>query len=384
MKLMVILSRIPYPLEKGDKLRAYHQIRCLAVKNEIHLVALSHLPVHPEAYKELSKFCKTIRFFKIPWYIAYINLIFTFFSTKPFQVGYFYSRSIHTKISKIISNIEPDHIYCQLIRVAEYVKNANIPKTLDYQDVFSKGVQRRIEKSAWFLKPILKMEYLRLLKYENDIFKYFNHKTIISEPDRQFIPHDQKNEIVIIGNGVDTDYFQPIETEKKYDLVFTGNMGYPPNVDAAVFLVKEILPLIGNRNITLLLAGASPHHRVKSLQSENVTVTGWVDDIRYCYASSRVFIAPMNIGTGLQNKLLEAMAMKLPSITSRLANSALNAKDGSDILVGSTAQEFAKHIIDLLENDQLAEQISINGHQFVIDHFNWEAITGKLNLLFHS
>ncbi len=302
---------------------------------------------------------------------------------KPLQVGYFYNKPTARKISKLIESIKPDHIFCQLVRVAEYVKNTGIPKTIDYQDVFSAGVNRRSKTSAFYLKPILNIEYKRLLKYEHDVFEIFDNKTIISIPDRDLIPHPEKEKIEIVINGVDTDFFKPMEIDKEYELVFTGNMGYPPNVNAANFLAKEILPVVHQKmpGVKLTIAGATPHQSVQALKSEHVHVTGWVDDIRECYAKAKIFIAPMRIGTGLQNKLLEAMAMKIPSITSELANNALNAKHGDEILVGKTAEDFAKCIIEILEKPDLAQKLAEKGFDFVHQNYNWHAATQKLENL---
>ncbi len=383
MKILILLSRFPYPLEKGDKLRAYHQIRQLSKNNEIHLCALNDIRIKPEHRNALDSFCKSVHVIDLPKPSAAANIIKAFFNGLPLQVGYFYNESAKQRIHRIIQDIQPDHIFCQLVRVTEYVKDLPIPKTLDYQDVFSKGVDRRSKTSPFYMKPVLKLEYRRLLKYEHDIFSYFNNKTIISKPDRDLIPHPDREKIEIVINGVDTDFFAPREHKKEYDLVFTGNMGYPPNVNAANFLVKEILPLVQKvrPQTRVMLAGATPHASVQNLENEYVKVTGWVDDIRDCYAGARVFIAPMRIGTGLQNKLLEAMAMKIPSITSELANSALKAQHGREILVGRTAQEFADHIMKLLGDADFAKTIANKGHDFVHANYNWASATQKLENL---
>ena len=283
----------------------------------------------------------------------------------------------------MISEIRPDHIYCQLVRVAEYVRKKAIPKTLDYQDVFSQGILRRIRTSPFYMKPILKLEYRRLCKYEHDVFDDFDNKTIISYPDRDGIPHPNREQIEVVINGVDTEYFQPMSAEKQYELLFTGNMGYPPNVNAAIFLVTKILPLVRTRlpDVRVVLAGATPHLQVLELRSEKVEVTGWVSDIRKYYAASKLFIAPMQIGTGLQNKLLEAMAMKIPSITSPLANKALGARDGEEIRVGNNEQEFADIVVDLLTHPQKAEGLAEKGFEFVQRNYNWASATGKLEKL---
>jgi sugar transferase (PEP-CTERM/EpsH1 system associated) len=383
MKIFVLLSRFPYPLEKGDKLRAYHQIKQLSRNHDIHLCALNDITIRNDYLKALDPYCKSIHVLNLSKITIAWNILMAFFSGKPLQVGYFYNLHIQRNIDKLIDEIQPDHIYCQLLRVAEYVRKKKIPKTLDYQDVFSKGVDRRKEISPFYWKPLLKLEYRRLCRYEKKLFDDFDNKTIISFPDRDFIPHPERNEIVVVTNGVDTDYFKPVETEKKYHLIFTGNMGYPPNVNAAVFLVKEILPLIHKilPEVRIILAGASPHTQVMELKSEKTEVTGWVEDIRPYYASARIFIAPMQIGTGLQNKLLEAMAMKIPCITSPLANYALGAKNGEEIMVGQTAPELAGLVIDLLNDRQRACQLAENGYHFVHRNFNWESATNKLEEL---
>ncbi len=380
MKLIVLLSRVPYPTEKGDKLRAFHQIRCLSKNHEITLIALTDQELHPDALPILNQYCKSIHIFRLHKTGLVWNLFKTLFSSKPFQTGYFFRSGIRKQITGIISETRPDHLYCQLIRMAEYVRYIPINKTLDYQDVFSKGMLRRISASGPFIRPLLRMEYKRLLAYEKAVYDDFNHLTIISKPDQELIPHPGNKNIQIIPNGVDHEFFHPFNLNKKYDVVFTGNMGYPPNVDAAEFLVKEIIPLVKQQNIDVkvLIAGATPHARVKALSSDSVTITGWMDDIREAYASSRLFIAPMRLGTGLQNKLLEAMSMQIPCITTTLANNALEANEGSMILVGNSAAELAGHIVHILKNEKLAESLAEKGRQYVLSRFIWESSTKML------
>ncbi len=146
-------------------------------------------------------------------------------------------------------------------------------------------------------------------------------------------------------------------------------MGYPPNVDAAEYLAKEILPqvkkAISRCPIATCRRNTDPACK-KNLENESVVVTGWVDDIRQCYAQAKIFIAPMRIGTGLQNKLLEAMAMKIPCITSPLAFSALNAKKNEDILVGENVEEFSNLIVNLLNDNTLSAKLAEAGYQFVL------------------
>ena len=388
MRIFVLLSRVPYPLEKGDKLRAFHQIKELSKENEIILCALN--PVRKldkqKAFSAVQPYCRSINFLDIPFIGRMWNIFVALLEGKPLQIGYFYNNRVAKKVKKLIDEYKPDHIYCQLIRTEEYVKNISAPKTIDYQDVFSYGMRRRAEKAHGIYRTIFNMEYKRLVDFERKVFDVFNNKTIISIPDRDLMPVKKKQEIIVIPNGVDHDFFSPKKAEKKYDLVFTGNMAYPPNVDAAEFLVSEIMPEVWKQkpDAKVLLAGASPDKRVQVLSSKKVAVSGWMDDIRDAYSSAKIFIAPMRIGTGLQNKLLEAMSMKIPSITSPLANDALQAKDGKEILIGETASELAGQIISLLSDKQLYHTIQENGYHFVRKNYSWEEATEKLNKLIQN
>jgi glycosyltransferase involved in cell wall biosynthesis len=160
-------------------------------------------------------------------------------------------------------------------------------------------------------------------------------------------------------------------------------MGYPPNINAAEFLVNRILPIVTKRkpDTRLLIAGANPNMRILVLRSPQVEVTGWVPDMRECYAGARIFIAPMQLGTGLQNKLLEAMAMKVPCITSPLANQALQAKPGEEILVAETPADYAEAVLSLLNDPAFAQRIGENGNRFVMRNYNWEKETLKIESL---
>jgi len=381
MRLFILLPRVPYPTEKGDKLRAFHQIKQLSGRYEIILCALNDGDLHENAIPVLKKYAKAIHIIPISRTQIALSLLRTLFTKKPLQVGYFYNKAAAGKIHRLIRDYKPDHIFCQLIRVAEYVREIPIPKTLDYQDVFSKGIERRLATAPFYLKPFLNIEYRRLLRYENEVFGLFDNKMIISLPDRDLIPHPDRGQIAVVANGVDTEFFSPVEREKEFDLVFTGNMGYSPNIRSAEYLVNDILPevLPHKPGLRLLIAGANPHLRVLALKSAQVSVSGWVPDIRECYACARIFIAPMQIGTGLQNKLLEAMAMGIPCITSPLAFQALNASDGVNILVAGTPKEYASHIRMLLDHPEKGKEIARNGLDFVHGNYSWAVETGKID-----
>ena len=387
MKIFVLLSRFPYPLEKGDKLRAFHQIKELSKKHEIILCALTDKKINPSSIEILAQYCTAIETIRLSKWKIYWNLFINlFFTNQSLQVTYFYNKGAQKKVDDLLGKYQPDHIYCQLIRVAEYVKNVPIKKTLDYMDALARGMERRVEYAPYYLKPFLKTETIRLKRYEHFIFDYFDHHVIISDQDRELIVNIRNDEIKVVPNGVDYATYQIKEVPKEYDLIFKGNMAYPPNVDSVIYLVNHVMPLVWKKypDTKLVVAGAEPDRKVKQLQTNKVIVTGWVEDISSYYAASSIFIAPMQIGTGLQNKLLEAMAMKLPCITSPLANNALGATHQNNILIGDSPEEYAQHILSLLNDKVLYQKIANNGTPFVKENYTWAGSPSLLAKLITS
>ncbi len=377
-KLVTCLSRFPFPLDKGDKLRAYHQIRILSEKFDVYLVCTSDVQVKKTQIDELKSYCKEIHVFQLKKWKIYLRLLFNIFTDKPFQVSYFYQYSIQRKINKLLKEIHPNYIYSQLIRTSEYVKNYHeCSKTLDYMDAFSKGVERRMLPKKGVLKWIFQQEHQRLVNYERQIFEYFEHHCIISEQDRSFIYHPKFNQIVIVKNGVDKYFHSSSNVSKTIDILFTGNMGYPPNVEAAQFIYDSILPKL-SIDVNCLIAGINPPRTLQKLNSKSFNVSGWVPDMRICYEKSKVFIAPMFIGTGLQNKLLEAMAMGIPCITTTLANKALQATSEQEILIANSPEEFIEQFERLISDELLYKQLATNAKSFVSNNYSWNQCNSAL------
>lgn len=383
MKLLVLLSRVPYPLEKGDKLRAYHLVRRLARKHEVYLFCLSDTDTDPEHIAHLEQFCTSIEVVRIHRWSILLKLATAMFSRLPFQVAYFHHRSAQKRIDSVIQQFKPDHVLCQLVRTTEYVKNYfGLPKTLDYMDTLSKGMERRTETAPFYLRPLFRTETRRLIRYENLMFDQFDHTVIISAQDRDYIYHPLRDRMSVIPNGVDTDHFSPQPLDPHYDLLFTGNMNYPPNIDSVLFLVQKVLPIVRRQRpgTSLQISGVDPSQSVRDLARTDplISVTGWIRDIRSSYASARIFVAPMQIGTGLQNKLLEAMAMRMPCITSALANNAVGAPAGEAILIGTTPEEYAEHILRLLDDAAERERVADSGYRFVRQRFDWDRAADAL------
>lgn len=377
--LLFLTSRFPYPLEKGDKLRAYHLIRHLSRNFDVYLFAINEQPVSDSQLAALQPWCAAIETATISKAQSAVSMSMR--HHLPFQIAYFYTNEAMNKLERFANTVQPDAIFCHLIRMAEYA--CRIPakvKALDYMDAFAVGMERFRESSSWWMKGPAHIEYKRLRRYENKAFGYFNYHTIISEQDKGHIEHPLQAQIDVVPNGVDFDFFHPMEAIRKYDILFTGHLSYPPNIASAVYTAQEIFPLLQSQRprATCLIAGAEPVQKVKSLEGNGITIKGWMDDIREAFAHSRVMVAPMLISIGLQNKILQAMIMKIPCVISPMANNALGARHGEHLFVAETPEEYRDYILRLLNDQELYQQLSESGYQYIREHFSWEHHTDTI------
>lgn len=395
MKILVILPRFPFPLEKGDKLRAYHQIRVLSLQNQVSLFALSHKRVSQDALAEMRKYCNEIHVVKLPRILAACNVIRNFFGTRSLQIGYWDSKKARKQFKQFEARVNPDVLYAQMVRTMIYPAHSSRPKVLDFQDALSMNIERRMSKYRGLHYFALHYEFKMLRSAEYNACGIFDALTIISESDANAVPQHKDTSIHVVRNGVDFDYFTPtsphsnIQTSTNSNIqtiVFCGNMQYAPNIDAVRFLVNDIMPHVWNTfpDARVVIAGATPKPSVRKLQNPRVIVTGSVDDIRPYYAQSDLFVAPMRLGSGLQNKILEAMAMHIPCVTTSLANDTIGANPGEEILIADNAQEIANHIVTLLSNEALRNRIADKAMDFVHNHFSWEATGEQLQAILHN
>jgi polysaccharide biosynthesis protein PslH len=383
MKLLVLTSRFPYPIEKGDKLRAYHQLRELGQRHEVILVALTMQPVTARNFEVVADLVSQLHVFPMSRLGLAWELGKSLFDGRPAQVAYFYRRHIHQQIAALIAQEQPDQIYCQLLRMADYVRRSECPKTLDYMDAFSVGMARRAKESSPWLRPFFAWEARKVARYEAAIFPDFDTHTIISEQDRAHLPVAAPERIQVVPNGINLSFFTPPELspEPRYDLVFVGNMGYFPNVRAARYLVGQVMPLVWAErpHTSVLLAGARPSAEVKALaQQAPVEVSGWVEDIRRAYLDGRLLVAPLFTGSGQQNKILEAMALGRPCLTTPMVNNAIGAEAEAQILLAEDAPAFAQQILALLPDGERRSQIGLAGMSYVREHFSWRRSVGLL------
>ncbi len=379
-RLLVLTSRFPYPLERGDKLRMYHQLRRLSAKWEVHLFAMSDQPVADADLDHLRSFCHEVHVFRLHRLGSVLAMLGGLPGRDPFQVRYFWRRWVLRQMREKVREIQPDLVYCQLLRMAPYARALPVPRVLDYMDCFSAGMARRIPLEPWWLRPLLAIEQRRLRRYEALITPAFQSRCIISTRDREELPLPATVLVDVIPNGVDASFFVPPAAPKPdVQLVFVGNMGYFPNVQAAQVLALDLLPRLapGTR---LLLAGARPAPEVQRLASlPGVELTGWLDDIRQAYARGQVFVAPLFSGSGQQNKILEAMSMGMPCITTSLVNEGIGATPGTEIVVADSQEEWEAAIRWLLKDEEARKKIGAAARAFVLARYDWDQVAEQVH-----
>lgn len=356
-------------------------MKYLANHFEIRLISIVDQPPSTADMAAVKPFCHSIEYHTIPTWQRWVSAGLHSINGKPAQVGYFYSPSVKKKIYESIIDFQPDRIYCQLIRVSEYVKTLPFIKVLDYMDTFSAGMKRQAEIRTGLAHLFYRREAQLTAKYERKVFGYFDETTIISARDRSELPMLSKDSVDVIGNGIDTDFFHPDGRQPKYDIAFVGNLGYKPNEEAVLTLLKWYRQANYKGSVSVLIAGARPTPSILSIKDAGWHIAGWLDDIRDAYLDAKIFVAPLTIGSGLQNKLLEAMSCAKPCLTTTLVNDSIEAVDEKDILLIDTYQKFKEKLDRLLQNEAQQRQIGENGRNFVLNHFQWDKFNSQLTQL---
>lgn len=333
----------------------------------------------------MQEYCREIYVIPLDRRVNLFNAAWGLWQGLPLNIGYFYSRATKRKIDGIIEKTRPDLIYVQLLRMAPYVRSRSAQEmSIDYMDAFSLRVLRRAKQSNIFVKFLWAIEAKLLERQEKTYAKQFKNRFIIANTDRLFLEQRKLVEdLTVLRNGVDTVFFQPKPiVEKEFDLVFVGNMSYHPNILAAEYLVEEIAPLLRKAypGLKVLIAGADPVPGVKKLASDEVVVSGYMKDIREAYGAGKIFVAPIFAGSGMQNKILEAMAMELPCVTTPQV---IDAIGGIEKLVCSAANsgEFVSHLLELLRNKKMRIELGKLSREYIVKNLSWEASCSPLDKL---
>ncbi len=319
------------------------------------------------------------------------------FGSSPLQVAYarstrFLQAAYHLCAQRTFDVIHVEHLR-GIASVSDLAQS--FPLVWDAVDCISALFQQTATSGHSLpLRVTAALEYKRTQRYEAKMLQQLPHIITISEHDRRTmlaLQHnssmsDSYNEtntnIDVVSSGVDLEYFHPMQQEKHpYNIVFSGKMSYHANIAAALYLYNEIMPLIWKQNsqVTLTLVGSKPPTSLQRLAIDpRVKVTGYVDDIRPYVRQAQVMVSPTVYSVGLQNKVLEAMALGTATVVATQSTKALSAVDGRDLLAAASAQEFADAVLNLLNNSDMRENISRNGRSYVEQYHNWQTMTERL------
>lgn len=388
MKLLFITSRFPCPPHGGDKLRVFNFIKYLSRKHSIYLISFIESERELDYVVSMREFCVNVEVVLLKPIQSYRNCLLYALSLMPFQVAYYRDARMKNKIREAVSREKFDGIYIHLLRMAQYFKDIkSVNKILDLTDALSLSLKRSLmfRKHIFFLFYFV--EWLKISVYEPQIIKRFNRCLLISNTDKETSGGLRAaDNINIVPNGVDFDYFKPMD--KEYDpnsIVFIGNFHSFPNRDAVFYFYRNILPLIKKEvpNIKFYVVGINPPPKILELaKDKSVIITGAVDDSRPYLSDAAVMVCPIRVATGMQNKILEAMAMGLPVICTSMTALWLNRKEDRGVMIADTPSEFAKKVIDTIKDKDIRQRLSMLARKTVIENYNWEENIGKLEAIF--
>lgn len=386
MRLLFLTSRLPFPPHRGDKLKIYNLIKQLSRRgHEITLVSfVASKREETEYVRPLLEFCVDVKTVHMTSLSSIFNCFSSLLSSSPFQVSYFKSIRMKRVIESALASKAYGIIHVHLIRMAQYVaESKNIWRVLDLTDAGSLYLNRFLKVTHNpFLRLFLGIEAKRLERYEQ-ILERFDTCLVCSDIDREVLhEHAPNSRIDLLYNGIDLEYFVPdgeIQQEP-YRIVYTGNMSYFPNVDGVVFFVREVFPRIKRaiEQAKLFIVGQNPPYRLRRLESKDITVTGFVPDIRQYYLRSTVAVAPIRFGAGTLNKVLEPMALGLPVVATSIAAEGLPIKHGKELLIADSADDFAEAVVKVLLDTNLQKTLGASAKHIVRDLYDWERIVRKL------
>lgn len=403
LNVLYLVHRVPYPPNRGDRIRSYHLLKFLAEQCNVHLATLADEPVAAETRNELARLCARVEIAPVGsmrWACAGWSLARGRSATE----GLFCVPRLKTTVDQWARSIRFDAVlaFCSsMVQYADIPSLANVPLVCDLVDVDSQkwldyaatapsplGTNRGLGSLTFAPKRwLFQLEGARLRRLESSLPKRSRAVTFVSEAEaqlfREFCPNSRT---LAIGNGVDLDYFRPLEkgsslTERgagndpaSFDCVFVGVLDYRANVDGLAWFCRHVWPRVRERlpAATFGLIGRNPAPAVRGLDGiPGVRVIGAVPDIRPYLSAAKFVIAPLRIARGIQNKVLEAMAMQRAVLASPAAAEGIDVTDGEELLVARSPQEWAASFCRLCEDAPLREKIGLAARDYVERNHLW-------------
>ena len=388
MKILFLCHRFPYPLDHGARIRAFHFIRHLSQRNSVTVATLAHTQQELIQGQGLKEYCHRVIGEVIPTRVRWGRALGVLCSSMPSSVAYFRSVSLQRRIDDLLASENFDAIIVFCAFMAQYVLAwQGGYRILDYGDIDSAKWRDYSRYKAIPLSWAYAWEAAKLRNYERRIARHFHHCTVISRGElEEFQRFEVGVPCTIVPNGVDTDYFFHNAGDRNGapTIVFLGRMDYFPNVDGVQYFVRDVFPLVRQKlpAVELRIIGSNPAKSIRDLAKiPNVSITGYVQDVRSYLRGAAVSIAPLRIARGMQNKILEALAMGIPTVATPQAAKGVECVPGKHLLVAGCAKAFAEEVIRVIEDSSLRRNLAEAGRLQIERVYGWEHSVDRLDTI---
>jgi polysaccharide biosynthesis protein PslH len=388
MRILFLCHRLPYPPKRGGKIRPFNMIRHLSRRHEVTVATVARSAAEVAEGQDLRKYCHELHVGQIPTYAGWGRFGLYTATTYPATFGYFYSPALDRTVQTLLATRDFEAIFVHCSSMGPYVaRHRGCRKMLDYGDADSEKWLEYARASRFPLSLGFALEGRKVRRYERWLAEGFDACSVNAPREREVLGQYVDKPIYVFPNGVDLDYFRPQREggpASPARVVFTGNMSYKPNVEAVGDFVSRILPRVWARRpeTEFYIVGMDPSPAVRRLaDGRRIVVTGRVDDVRPYFDAATVAVAPLRIARGLQNKVLEAMAMRVPVVASPAAFNGINAEAGRDVLVADDPESFSRGVVSLLDDPLLRDRHAAAARTCVERNHDWARILDGLERL---
>ncbi len=391
---MLFLShRIPYPPNKGDKIRSWHILRHLSEHYRVLLGCFIDDPADWQFASVLRERCAECCFVPLKPAFAKWRSLRGFVTGAPLTLPYYRDGRLFAWVKEVAARRKPKHlfIYCSaMAQYSEAAEGATMRSIIDFVDVDSDKWRQYALRSRWPLDWVYRREHQALLRAEREAALRFDTSLLASDAEaalfRQLVP-EAAHKIVALSNGVDCDFFSPDHAlpnpyeDSRNIAVFTGAMDYRANIDAVLYFADDVLPHVRRDipDVVFYIVGSRPTRQVLELgRREGIVVTGGVSDVRPYLAHAKIAVAPLRIARGIQNKVLEAMAMARPVAVTEQALEGIKAEVGKEVLLATTTGQF----IDIVSRAMIGagyDWVGKFARQRMLSDFDWRANLARLD-----
>jgi sugar transferase (PEP-CTERM/EpsH1 system associated) len=385
MKILYVCHRFPFPPKRGGKIRPFNMIRHLSQNHQVTVCSLARSEAEAEEGRGIAPHCERFEMGVVSNPVQMLRMVARLPTTVPSSMGYFYSPDLAAKVNALLASERFDLIFVHCSSVAQYVSHVrDIPKILDFGDMDSQKWLEYVNYKPFPLKAGYWLEGSKMEREEKRLARLFNMCTATTRAEWETLEsYSTGVSTDWFPNGVDADFFRPDGEGYDPDTIsFIGRMDYYPNQEAMFRFCEQIWPLLRAKRpeMKLLIVGADPVPAVIKLgELPGVTVTGSVPDVRPYILRSAAMVAPLNIARGTQNKILEAMAMGVPVVSSRIAAGGVDALGEEHFLVADTPMQYADAILRLVEQPAERERLSRAGRERMLSHHAWPRSMERLD-----